>query len=421
MAQGTLRVGLEVDYWFLREKSAIEIRDSQFRVVDVVQSGAALKLAPGLYEVSAVLEDGQKYRKMIHLEVGSTVDVKLKSNETNAQLASIPMFETFGDKGLLLEVLPDAALPARWDASPDGTGLIVVGAPLERHGYGRRTDRRQPDGHDDQMLIQLEHFGIPELQPITFPDTLRVLKQTELDKNRVMLHSVSTGAALHSQGGNFWIFVPTTILHAVPEAVLQIGIRKYFISLPVNPYANDPKRACELYVEDNGIAIRAQVWTDPSRTLVNSLLHMLASGHLMNAIDIAQKGANLLLDKYQDPAGAALGGLLLNKVGELKRNQDWLENLARDFAWLPDGKVLLALVLMEDEGTEDRCIELLEKACQQRMLFTESYSLLLKLLRTWPFERHADRCRVLLRSLARVTPYVDWSSITFSHWDLDED
>ena len=44
----------------------------------------------------------------------------------------------------------------------------------------------------------------------------------------------------------------------------------------------------------------------------------------------------------------ALGGLTLHRYGRLRERQDWIENLARDFAWIPDGRILLAALLMND-------------------------------------------------------------------------
>ncbi len=59
--------------------------------------------------------------------------------------------------------------------------------------------------------------------------------------------------------------------------------------------------------------------------------------------------ARLLLTKYSDPVAAALGGLILYRLGRLAERQEWVENLSRDFGWLRDGQILCAAFLSRDE------------------------------------------------------------------------
>ena len=93
-----------------------------------------------------------------------------------------------------------------------------------------------------------------------------------------------------------------------------------------------------------------------------------------------------------------------------------MENLAQDFDWMPDGKVLLAELLSRDRETPQRAFELLSAASEQRMMFTECYSLMLKVLRTWPFDDYRRDCAEILKQLGSRNVYVDWGSITFSNW-----
>ena len=94
MTKGKLTVKLETDSYFLGSAANIEVRDSSFTLVDSdVRSHKTLELDPGLYEVSAVLQDGQKHRKMIQLDAGETKNVLLKSNRDNTRLAMSRVME----------------------------------------------------------------------------------------------------------------------------------------------------------------------------------------------------------------------------------------------------------------------------------------------------------------------------------------
>ena len=55
------------------------------------------------------------------------------------------------------------------------------------------------------------------------------------------------------------------------------------------------------------------------------------------------------------------------------------------------------------------------EASQQRMLYAESYSILLDLLRRWPREHRFAAHAETVAELARHSPHIDWDSICLSH------
>lgn len=203
-------------------------------------------------------------------------------------------------------------------------------------------------------------------------------------------------------------------LDAVPTALIQYGNRTFRISLPTSPERGFPENVCVVKIEETHSGARINAWIAKERTVANALQNMLASGYMVNAADLASKAVELLQYKYSDPTGAALGALILYKVGQLGTRLGWVENLARDFDWLPDGKVLLARLLFNNEADRERALDLAIKASSQRMLYTECYSLLLDMLRRWPRSINRDDRRHAVDKLATQATDVDWESICLS-------
>jgi hypothetical protein len=143
-------------------------------------------------------------------------------------------------------------------------------------------------------------------------------------------------------------------------------------------------------------------------------MNMLASGQLRHAVDMAGGVADLFRQKYRDPTGAMLGALILHKVGQLDNYEAWIENIVSDFSWIPDGKILLASLLISRQENLARAWQLLQEASEQRILYTESYSILLGLLRRWPREDESVSRQEIIAELAWHSPYIDWDSICLS-------
>ena len=79
-----------------------------------------------------------------------------------------------------------------------------------------------------------------------------------------------------------------------------------------------------------------------------------------------------------------------------------------------DGKILLASLLVNRQENLDRAWQLLQEASEQRILYTESYSILLGLLRRWPREDESVSRQEIIAEVAWHSPYIDWDSICLS-------
>jgi hypothetical protein len=149
------------------------------------------------------------------------------------------------------------------------------------------------------------------------------------------------------------------------------------------------------------------------RRVTRARVGMFEGGHVKVALELAKEGAELLASKYQDPTSAAYGGLMLYRYGRLRDQADWVENLARDFEWLPDGRVLLSAMLAQSVNLRDqeRGLEtLLDVTKQPLMVFSEAFSLALKLLRRWPGNPWEAKRDERLETLAPFAARYDYES-----------
>ncbi len=150
-----------------------------------------------------------------------------------------------------------------------------------------------------------------------------------------------TGANLQRQAGNSWFFKCESHLQSVATARYGDENLETQVSLPVSWDGGFPGNTCAVTVELTRSGLRANAWIAAERTVANGLQNMLSAGYVLQAAGIAETAVELLRSKYSDPTGAALGGLILQKVGRIGQWIEWVENLARDFEWLPDGKNLI--------------------------------------------------------------------------------
>ena len=217
------------------------------------------------------------------------------------------------------------------------------------------------------------------------------------------------GARVISSSDTEITFGPVPNLRRVPVARLTLATSVREVSLPVNPRGHGKDGQCTVTAISED---RVQVSLSPHRTVSSTLEQMVRSGKLMQGAELATTARDLLQSKYQDPVGAAYGGLLLQRLGRLTSRESWVRNLARDFAWLPDGRVLLAWLLARSEEAAERAqgLDHLLRASGQRMMFADGFSLSLELLRRWPDEaRQAEREQRLAASSA-IAAAMDWDA-----------
>ena len=159
----------------------------------------------------------------------------------------------------------------------------------------------------------------------------------------------TTACALLTQDAGGWTFGPDQVLTAVPTATFRLDGRDWTASLPLNPQGRKEDEAtCRVELDLTASLPRLGVRFTEQRRVGRAVDGMLRHHEVMAGAELLDQAASLLLAKYSDPASAALGGLTLHRYGRLRERQDWIENLARDFAWIPDGRILLAALLMND-------------------------------------------------------------------------
>jgi hypothetical protein len=367
---GSLHVSVESDSVYFGNNTPVEIRDASMNLVAREQSNRIFKLPEGMYQVSAVLEDGREHSRLVEVRGDENIPVQLGTRApapTTAAAASVT-------------VAGASDVAASADSSHAYAVAKSSAAQLRNSRYTQKADA--PD----------DESSSPDESPVTATALLEV-----------------KGAKLVRQARNVWTFECVASLDAVATATLQIGERRTEISLPTSPPTMGPN-PCAVRIDESPSGAHATAWISPERTVANGLQNMVASGYLSSAASMADQASELLRDKYSDPTGAALAALILRRVGRLTRHQSWIENLARDFAWMPDGKILLATLLVDRRDSLDRALRLALEAAKQRMLYTESYSILLDLLRRWPQEGDRRACLDAIAGLAAYSPYIDWNS-----------
>ena len=357
--EGTLSVEIISESSSFGYGVPVEVRDGDMRLVKGPSNERRFNLPIGLYEVSAVLEDGRRHRQLVQIKEQEEAVAKLGPVEQNQAQEITSQVQT------------------------------TDFSSYERPRYTQNLDSLTDAGPDPQTGLTIQ---LIEVQ----------------------------GASLVRQGSRHLIFACTAELDSVATALVQVGDQKVRISLPISPQGGYPNNSCVVKVEEarNGVPVIA--WISKERTVANALQNMMASGYMFNAADMAKDAAGLLQDKYNDATGAALGALILYKVGRLERWMSWVENLARAFDWLPDGKVIFAKLLYDNEPDRGQALELAIQASSQRMLYSESYSILLDLLRRWPEATDDMARRQAVDRLASQASYMDWGSICLSQIILED-
>ena len=366
----TLKVKIESESILLQNNLHVEVRDNNMQLVDSFYGGNEIDVEPGIYQISSVLEDGKKHNKLINVESDQQVDVVLSRPDEG-------QYDNYRIKSFI------DVPPALGNDSSDGdSGLLLENLNKSRE------------------LTNINLFDI--LKTISKTPDLQEYGGVRVNKTMPMS----------------WQFFPDNNqpLQSIPSAEFIVGNKKLSISLPVNPEGYGDESSCVIDFELKNAVWKPLVTIAKQRTVSSTLLNMLNSNQIIRAGNVAEKADELLRGKYQDPVGAVLGALILSKVGLLSRRIDWLRNLARDFYWLPDGRVLLAsqLSMSNKRGEEEEALDLLLSAYNKTMLFTESYSMLVNLLRRWPSDAGKDKRQRALDSISGNLASVDWSSSIYT-------
>jgi hypothetical protein len=220
-----------------------------------------------------------------------------------------------------------------------------------------------------------------------------------------------SGAEVQALDGA-WLFQPASSLRDAPHAAFTVGTSRINASLPVNPGGPFPLDACVVVPVADERAARLDVRFVRQRMVAANLDGQLRSGAYAEPSSFLDAAAELLFDKYQDPTAAALGGLTLHRLGRLRERASWVANLARDFAWLADGRILEIALHAHDDDADERAgwLEQLLDVARMRPMFADGHALLLDLLRRWPDGSGAEWRATALADVTRRIVGVDWSA-----------
>jgi len=360
---GFLEVTVENQSSFLSNNLPFVVRDAHHAVVQRGTVGSARTALPqGLYSVAVVTPRGEEATRLVQINPGQTAPLVFADEELDDE--------------------PDQAV---------GAGPV--------------------------------HDVAPPPLDVDLPPTMGAAAGLGGGRPAVPRPAAPTAAELvstdrctvTSQGVKGWQFAPEPSLDTVPTAVFRIGRQRWEVSLPLNPAATEPELStCRVEVVTVDGRPRLRVGFARRRRVSRMVDGLLRNNEAASSGQVLDVATELLLHKYSDPPGAVLGGLTLHRLGRLPEKKGWVENLARDFPWLPDGQVLCAALLLKDANDDERHrgLELLLAATRHRPLYTDGLSLATELLRRWPGTASERKRMGRLERLADYASYADWDSIS---------
>jgi hypothetical protein len=365
---GSIDVTLATDSGFLGHVLPFEVRDSSLRLVRRTTGASTVSLPVGLYEVSAVLGDGRRHSALVQVTEGHPTPVRLGSE--------LPTEAPSDEESAATSDLPPTPVRDRRPPREDAIDWVPGLAP----------DVREEGDVEPIELLEVDGATVVDRTPMELT------------------------------------FQCEPAIEAVPSALFRIGSRRQRISLPISPQLHSPSGGCVVVAERTSGGTHAQAWIGPERKVANGLQHLLSAGYVTEGARLAGAARELLHDKYVDAPAAALGALLLRKVGQLEQWTTWVETLARAdaFRWLPDGKVLLVELRLRRGQPTQADLDLAIEASGQRIMYAETYSLLLDLLRRWPTDAKDEAHQRAVQALAARAPYLDRETICLNVWEPGE-
>lgn len=331
---GELKLKVESKLHFGGTDIKVEIRDSDLILIEPATTKRHFSLPVGLYEISAVLDDGKRTAKVVEVTGKHLTEIKL---------------------------CPD--LP------------FQPAAPSEDSDFRSARDLRQ-----------------------SYPM-----------KTGMELLDASSDVTIYAEESH-WIIRHSQAMEQVAVATIKRAGTIVQASLPIS--AGNHRYSVTCHVKrDAGTPFKPlQISISQTRSIASAMERMAGAGQIESATRLASGAIKTLLETFVDPTGAALAALILHKTDRLKGKQLLLEQMVTRFDWLPDGKVLLASQLVRDPEKRDIALQLACDASKQRILFTETFSLLLDLLRYWPDEGGSSARSEALSRMGKRAPFVDWRS-----------
>jgi hypothetical protein len=398
----TLNVNLATGSHLLRTKLPIEVRDARLRLVDTLVGSGEVQLDPGVYRVSAVLDDGREHVEIVTID--AVADASSQSLTLGERVRDEP--DARGWDSVVEHMVLPARTPSRFTKQVVGVG---EGGWTWSFGIGGQS-------YSDQLDLPTGWLAFDEPRPFvpTFYFDVQQHAWTHDDWG-FRASGQKIGMATFGNSRWRWSVSLPVFVGRHPETLV-------YLDDPTARRGDAPD--CIVRPDTASPDARPLALIAPWRMVASAMQHMLVERRYAHAAKVAEAASDLLLYKYQDPVAAALGALVLYRIGRLGEHAAWVDNLARDFPWLPDGRILKAALLFAkaDDASGDEAVELLlscigDRASykEERVLFTDSYSLLIEGLRRYRAKpRYAARCGPALEQLADTYPHVEWDLPTFT-------
>lgn len=360
MSAGTLRIRFDSRSVFLSGSLPVEIRDRHHKLVEELRGARTVELPEGLYSVSAVLENGARDTRVADVRAGMRVDI------TFTRILVTPP----SDRGVIRTAWATRSAEEIRDFARGKRALSDF----------VKEDETGPESADSPRISLSDGLALEQVEQVrgTFSYSLR---------------ASSRGARLR------WI-----ALRARDEVVR--------LAVPLSTEAPEARRCIVTATHRKRADLDVKVSLAPERRVFAAVHAMLTSGQVGPAVDLARDATQLLASKYYDPIAAAYGGLTLERFRTLNANQAWVRNLARDFPWLPDGKILLSALLTRSSAVAERdeALDLLLVALSELPVFSEALSLGYTLLKRWPGHKRSSERRTVIARLVPIMAHLDHGS-----------
>lgn len=349
------------------------VRDDRFAEVAQGTLGTPMSLPPGLYSVETLASSGARLSELVRVEEGAVAEVMLAEPNLTRAVRIRPAGTSRSRRGAVGgRKVGDRLMRAEAVELGDGNVGFAAEAPA----------------------VELEDEPEPAVT-------------IDIGQGWISATTTDTG----------WRFVPEAELDVVPWVRVRRGEKAWDVSLPMNPAGYGVTRECTIDVLDVPMGSTATpfvVGIPPERGVAHFIEGQLMRNTLSSDTSVLEEATRLLRSKYDDPAAAALAGLTLNRLGLLLERADWVENLASDFPWLADARILMAALLRHDHQRieRDRGLEMLLTVARERPLYADGLSLALELLQRWPDLAGTDEHRAAIEKLGSLAAYTDWTSVS---------
>ena len=370
------------------DRVPVEVRDKQLRLVHEGTSDQEFDLPAGTYLVTALFPGVPGVVDTAQIEAGSTVTASLPPPAEAS--APTPRMRPLRSEG-------------RRAAGSSRRAIDAVEAELTLEGEEAEEATWEGAERIDEVPERRWWLRFTALQNLSeaAPTADVSIDRVEQQGSTTLIHLQVVGGV-----GRF------AVLGADDQVPLNVA-------LPAAGWASST--ACVLSADASSGQLYVGAFPENERVRLAS--RYLAAGDVREGARVfsAEDAEHLLQGKMADPLGAAVGGYLLLRAGQLERMHDWSENLAAWFPWLPDGLVVAGEKAARD-GDHDRALDHFLGVREAGLpTFTDGYSFLLSRLRQYTTPDAAttlhgdvDGASKLLKRLLMWASFVDLSAPTLT-------